>query len=724
MNELLRDAKPGQADAASGTVSYAVLDQALWQKFRNAAGPEEFVEAWLALLCRQIPGVVAGVAVLGEPDVGPFTPVAWWPDRSLVGISLSAIAEKSLAQRQGAVTSGGGPDAAQPVRQIAQPLIVDDRLYGVCAVSCSGSEIGASEILRKMQWAAGWMEVLLRRQMQAEDQEARERSRIAFDMLATVLDNKGIRAASTALVTELALRLNCDPVSVGFVRYRRCSVMAVSHAAGFSKKINLIKDIGAAMDEAVDQRAVVLHPPRDSWEYRVSREHEELAREHKAGGVLTVPLQFDHRTIGAITLIKPAGREFDESTVDLCDAVAAVVGPVLEEKRRNDRNILIKIRESLVRQLERLLGPRQLDGLDGERHGRHVLLVGELAGAVDERPDLVGRDDAHGRWPDERQVAREPRVAQCSGQLGQMGTTTTQLDPGREPAVSPELLQHQLHARRPHRHVLRDDGRHLLGVVDILAHGIGDLDALRLVERDPQPVRERLGEGTPAQREHARPFHAAVSHERDIGGAAADVHEQRPHRAQLVGADALRHRVGLGDDGQQLAVEPAGDGLECAEVDQRCERVEHADADVAALEAHRVVDRVPVDGRTHDGGMDQAHVHGWQTRLPGDGPFRFQQRLALDALDEPIELGLRDGRVRALALLAVAGREALHQLPGDADDDLSRVEARGALRLAERGPAVGDTPVMSVTWPPAWPSPSDSAGAPTCLRPRCGTRAP
>ncbi|TJW81646.1 MAG: hypothetical protein E5V92_24115, partial [Mesorhizobium sp.] len=64
MNEMLKGPTPGQAGSASGTVSFAVLDQALWQKFRNAAGPEEFVEAWLALLCRQVPGVVAGVAVL------------------------------------------------------------------------------------------------------------------------------------------------------------------------------------------------------------------------------------------------------------------------------------------------------------------------------------------------------------------------------------------------------------------------------------------------------------------------------------------------------------------------------------------------------------------------------------------------------------------------------------------------------------------------------------
>ena len=74
--ETLKEDTHAQTSEASGTVSYAILDQALWHKFRNASGPEEFVETWLAILCRQIPGAVAGVAVLGEPDTGPFAPVA------------------------------------------------------------------------------------------------------------------------------------------------------------------------------------------------------------------------------------------------------------------------------------------------------------------------------------------------------------------------------------------------------------------------------------------------------------------------------------------------------------------------------------------------------------------------------------------------------------------------------------------------------------------------
>ncbi len=81
-------------------------------------------------------------------------------------------------------------------------------------------------------------------------------------------------------------------------------------------------------------------------------------------------------------------------------------------------------------------------------------------------------------------------------------------------------------------------------------------------------------------------------------------------------------------------------------MDQRRERVEHADAHVAALEADRVGHGVAIDGRPGDRGVDQPDIDAGQTGLPGDRPLGLQQRLALDSLDELVQLLLRDGRVR------------------------------------------------------------------------------
>lgn len=327
--------KPGLAEAPpqGAPVAHPLLDQALWSRFRAAATPEAFAAAWLALQCRHVEAATAGVLVLGEPEIGPFRPAAAWPDPAAVTPALSLAAEESLRQRQGLATSAEGPGGE---RSVAAPLLVEGKLAGVCAVALApGGNPQAA--LRALQWGAGWMEALLRRQQMEADAEAQSRAAAAFDLLGLVLEHRDAKAAATALATELARRFRCDPVSIGFTRAGHARIEAVSHAAWFEARMNLLRDVGAAMDEAIDQRALILWPPRPEWEFRVTRAHEELAAAHRAGAVLTIPLRQDGEPFGAIVLERAAGEGFEPATVELLDAVAAVIGPVLAEKREIGR---------------------------------------------------------------------------------------------------------------------------------------------------------------------------------------------------------------------------------------------------------------------------------------------------------------------------------------------------------------------------------------------------
>ena len=102
------------------------------------------------------------------------------------------------------------------------------------------------------------------------------------------------------------------------------------------------------------------------------------------------------------------------------------------------------------------------------------------------------------------------------------------------------------------------------------------------------------------------------------------------------------------------------------------------------------VDRVAVDLGAGHRGVDQPHVHLRQARLPGDRPLGLAQRLALDAVDQLLQLGVGDRRVGAPALLRTRRGEALDQLAGDPDDALRRPEAGHLLGLLERDRAVVD----------------------------------
>lgn len=332
-------------------VGHPLLDQALWSRFRAAETPEAFAAAWLALQCRHVEGAVAGALVLGEPDLGPYRPAAAWPEAAAVTPALSAAAEEALRQRQGLATPGeGGAE-----RCVAAPLLLEGRLVGVVAVALSGGNPQAA--LRALQWGAGWIEAMLRRRQMGADAEMQARAAAAFDLLGIVLEHREAKAAATALATELARRFGCDPVSIGFRRGGHARLAAISHAAWFEGRMNLLRDVGAAMDEAIDQRALVLHPPREGAEFRVTRAHADLAAAHRTGDVLTIPLRHDGECFGAVVLEKPAGETFDQAQVDLLDAMASIIGPVLFEKRANDRWLALKAGESATRQAKRLLGP-------------------------------------------------------------------------------------------------------------------------------------------------------------------------------------------------------------------------------------------------------------------------------------------------------------------------------------------------------------------------------
>ncbi len=343
-----------------------MLDQALWSRFREADDAQVYLSVWLALQCRQLGTEVAGVLLMGEPERGPFTPVAAWPDTSPAPQAVIDAAQQAVQQRRGVVLGEGSGE-----RILAHPLTVHEQLYGVVAIQVADPALQTIDLFRRLQWGASWIEVLTRRQQEGLDAELREKSATAFDILATLLEHPRFDEACNALVSDLASRLDCETVSVGFVRFRRCRVQALSLSAGFGRRMSLVKEIGIAMDEAIDQNAAILYPAPEGWEFRVTRAHEELAQTRKAGAILTLPLQAKDELVGALTFERRRGETFSASEVEVCDAVAAVVGPILVDRRANDRWLIVKVFDSLVQQLKAMFGPAHF--------GRKLATLGLLA---------------------------------------------------------------------------------------------------------------------------------------------------------------------------------------------------------------------------------------------------------------------------------------------------------------------------------------------------------
>src|SRR3989442_15975090 len=280
-------------------------DADLWTQFAQAATVEAFCRSGLALQCRKIPGVAGGLLLLGPPDRGPFSPAAVWPSPRRDMKYLAATAERALIQRHGLVIKRQ-PDPEGGARErfdVAYPIEVAGHLHGVVVLDVAARpEAQLQAVLRQLQWGFAWLEVLFRREEAAKDAAIKERLQGVLDLTATALGQTRFYASATAFVTALATRLDCDRVSVGFVRGGRTQVRAVSHSAQFRKQTNLIRAIPAAMDEAVDQQMAVLHPPPTGAGAAVTRAQAALARQHGAGAVCSIPLAAGGRVVGVLTL--------------------------------------------------------------------------------------------------------------------------------------------------------------------------------------------------------------------------------------------------------------------------------------------------------------------------------------------------------------------------------------------------------------------------------------
>jgi hypothetical protein len=338
----------------------AQQDSALWAVLASANDSREYCQSWLAIQCRLIPAVVGGVVLLRLEGAEGYSAVAVWPDVRRDMSYLTPTAQQALVERRGVVAPGKPAKEGAPANTfIGYPVEAVGRLHGVVVLDISPRpDADLQAALRQLHWGAAGLELMFCQQEVARVGETRDKLQTVLEVVASAAAHDRFVAAGTALATDLATRLNCDRVSVGFVHGGQIRIEAVSHSAQFKERTNLMRAIATAMDEAVDQHATVTVPPPPGSSPLVRRAHDALVDEQGSGACCTVVMTSLGKPAGAITLERVANRPFDPPTIELCEAVAALAGPMLEVHRREDRWLGARVADWWREKLGQLFGPR------------------------------------------------------------------------------------------------------------------------------------------------------------------------------------------------------------------------------------------------------------------------------------------------------------------------------------------------------------------------------
>jgi hypothetical protein len=221
------------------------------------------------------------------------------------------------------------------------------------------TEMEIKTTLRALHWGVGWLEA-----QAVRDRMGREKQRVAgaaaaLDIVAVANEHDRADAAAMAVANEMATRLGASRVAVGLDGGRGTRLMALSHTAWFKRNTSMVAGIEQAMDEAAEQRATIRVPAAPGEAVRIQVAHEALASTWDANGAFTTfPLMTDHGAVGAITVLHEEPPS--ETVVRLGEAICALLGPILDHKRRARRLVSGRIVDGLHDVTAAVIGPRHI----------------------------------------------------------------------------------------------------------------------------------------------------------------------------------------------------------------------------------------------------------------------------------------------------------------------------------------------------------------------------
>ncbi|MFK8067887.1 MAG: HlyD family efflux transporter periplasmic adaptor subunit [Gammaproteobacteria bacterium] len=290
-------------------------------------------QAWLSLQCKLISDVSQGIVILGDQLSAPLSPTASWPVGAKKNHGLSSTAQNAVSNGKGLVQNY---DTDKDI--IACPIIVDKKVLGVVALETRRRDTaGQQALLQMLSLGALWLTFLL------DKEKASHKDRLisVIELVSTTLDQNNSVATTMKIASELATKLRCDRVSIGFKKKQKNRVTAISKTARFDRKSQVIRDLASLMDEACDQDQLISLPDNnDEKPFQIKIAHKKFLSLHGDKSICTIPMTNDSEHIGAIVFERSNQQPFNTETEELILHFGQFIGPILDLKLKNERGLL------------------------------------------------------------------------------------------------------------------------------------------------------------------------------------------------------------------------------------------------------------------------------------------------------------------------------------------------------------------------------------------------
>ena len=306
-----------------------------------------------------MPDIESAVVLMLRRETGKLVPAAHWPDITPVDLALNSVVD-TVRQREKAVVLPSVGEGDTSRSQLGYPVTLGGQLVAMVAVKIPlATEELLDTIMRQLRWNSSWLELFYQRRLGAENAPEQSELVTLLNVMASALEHSSFEGAAMSVVNELATALECTRVSLGTNDQGHSHLQAVSGSAEFSGKAQLLRTVGCAMDEAIDQQTSIVFPHFDQSAVLLNQAHQTLSvvEEGLSHAVCSVPLPGSHYYFGALTLERPIDSAFTESQLEALELIVAMLGPMLDDKRRAERSWWQRALDGLKEQAAALFGP-------------------------------------------------------------------------------------------------------------------------------------------------------------------------------------------------------------------------------------------------------------------------------------------------------------------------------------------------------------------------------
>lgn len=318
-----------QSDQTQPTAQ-APVDQSMtviqvMDRLSRFEGPSnEFLMSLLTLQC-QLAGALEGAILRSSPNGQPevlalYPPVQAgtkgpaWLAASVEAVQRSGPELKTLIMPLNGISRqmGHSPRA----HLINVPLYGDGGIRGM--VSClvdtdDRKQLSARQV--RLELSISLLSAYETRLLLQQRKLDAQRILRASQTLTETMQHERFTAAAMAFCNEVATRWTFDRVSLGFLKGRYVQVRAMNNTEKFSRKMKLVQDIEAAMEECLDQDLEICHPalPEDTT---VNRAAGELSQRHGQKCVWNLPLHRKGTPVAVLTVECPQDQAIKPEQIE------------------------------------------------------------------------------------------------------------------------------------------------------------------------------------------------------------------------------------------------------------------------------------------------------------------------------------------------------------------------------------------------------------------------